>query len=350
MDHRFDHQELESRGGSPKQSIFAKAFEMFVDAVSASLNLEVSQLRAYPKRDKVGLLLSEDYKERHLQMMEEQIRSMAQTPVRLPEKPMINGHFLRLLDEIDWLVADIGCHACINGIIPYLHGCFVPMMRLIRISSSDDYSKLSPLEESIYGEHEVGYPKDIIRWSDDESLERGFTNRLATLYGAMRRISTAEEAYDYFRGAALRKETVFVSYSGKDESCVRDLTQILKKRFQRVFDYRDKGASIVPGRPWMEEIFVGISTCGVAVPMLSKSYVESGNCLHEGRELMALRDAGKVIVVPIKLCRDPLELPLWMQDTQYLRLWDYAGPEEAIEAMILAVDRSKAAASGKIPF
>src|ERR1051326_4337883 len=83
---------------------------------------------------------------------------------------------------------------------------------------------------------------------------RVLIRRMASLKVGRRRISTFNDALEYFRSAALRKEAVFISYAGADQDAARDLIDGFRRRFQQVFDYRD-GKSIRPGQPWIKEIF-----------------------------------------------------------------------------------------------
>lgn len=135
----------------------------------------------------------------------------------------------------------------------------------------------------------------------------------------------------------MRKEAVFLSYSGRDADFAVQLSTALKLRFQLVFDYRD-GESIQPGKPWIEEIFSQLSTSAIGIPLLSEHYLASGNCRHEAHEMIAQRDAGSMQIIPMKISADALELPAFLQDTQYLRCWEHDGAEQLIEAVLRALD------------
>ena len=120
----------------------------------------------------------------------------------------------------------------------------------------------------------------MIRWTTTAQLAEQFDKRLARILQENRRIGSTQEAEQYFLEAALRKEAVFLSYSGKDEEAVAPIAGALRRQFQSVFDYRDGGDSIEAGRAWMDEIFTKLDRSAVAVPMLSASYIASGNCLQ----------------------------------------------------------------------
>ncbi len=105
-----------------------------------------------------------------------------------------------------------------------------------------------------------------------------------------------------------------------------------------MFDYRD-GQSITPGQPWLPEIFDRLSKSALGVPLISRDYLASGNCEHELREMVAKQDAGKMLIVPVKLTTDSLKLPSWMQDRQYLRLSEYRTVAVAVDLVVHSFDQ-----------
>jgi hypothetical protein len=146
------------------------------------------------------------------------------------------------------------------------------------------------------------------------------------------------EALRYFNSASLRNETVFLSYAGDDRDVAARMTVALKARFQSVFDYRDQGESIIPGRRWIDEVFDKLAASAIGIPLLSASYFASGNCAHEAREMVSLSDQGKLSLVPVKLNAGALELPTWMRDLQYLRGWEYEDPLALVRRIESAYD------------
>jgi hypothetical protein len=213
-------------------------------------------------------------------------------------------------------------------------------MRLMRIA---DRSAQEPSQSPLYAGVSVGYRKDTIAWSDLDDLKLEFRKRLSSLNFGTRRISTIDEAVDYFLEATRRKEPVFTSYAGEDELVSTEFQAALRKRFQQVFDYRD-GKSIRPGKPWITTIFEQINRSAVGVPLLSPSYVKSGNCLHELRDMVALRDQGKLLVVPIKLQRgDDFKNPPEIASTQYARLWEYSPVEKLVDWIVEGLPQTEAA-------
>jgi len=231
---------------------------------------------------------------------------------------------------------DTGPVAIATGVVGFLHGEFIPAVRLSRVKTAEEAGVPKTTGLALYDGYEVGYAKDIIRWHDTESLSNGLKQRLGSLDAGRKRISTLEEALTYFRGAALRKEAVFLSYAGADDQETKPLRDAFQKKFQKIFDYRD-GKSIRTGQPWVREIFDQLAVCPIGIPLLSSAYVGSGNCMHELRQMIARVDDKKMQIFPIKLrADDKFDIPPELQSTQYARTWEYGSTDELIKEKIIA--------------
>ena len=333
----FDHQEVIGRGGSPSREGFLRTFQRFCENVAASMQYE--RTRPQPVSRSVGILLPPTaYDDAVMEDLEARITSANVDAERLAWPPVLDPRTIGRMQGYDWIVTDVGHAGVDTGVAAYLHGQSVPMLRLSRQASDPaNPEDRSAVEATLYGGHQVGYPKDVIRWQTTEQLGQEFDKRLARILQASRRIGSTQEAEQYFLEAARRKEAVFLSYSGKDEAFVAPIAAALRRRFQSVFDYRDGGESIEPGRAWLDEIFSKLDRSAVAIPILSAGYIASGNCLHEARSMIAARDAGKIAVVPVKLLREDLTLPVFLQDVQYIRAWEHADAESVVERIIKAV-------------
>jgi hypothetical protein len=337
--HPFDHQQVLGRGANPMAGSYRAVVKEFCEMVVRGREQEEEWRHGPPSpRTVVGLLLPTarpgrpGYRAAQIRTLEALIGRGSQSVVRL-DAPILDGEFYRKVEDLDWLVADIGVVPGYAEVVGLLHGRFVPMMRLLLTDGGDEAPDKAVLE-TLFGGLEVGYSKDIVRWHDHVSLKAGVLERLATLNVPRKRITTKEEAQEYFAEAAKRKEAVFVSYSGADQEAARPLISALKKRFQQVFDYRDLGKSIPPGSRWLETVFASLSASALGIPLLSESYFSSGNCKHEALQMAALEDAGKLRIVPIKLRKGELSLPDWLQSTQYLKPYEYANPDEAVDTIV----------------
>jgi hypothetical protein len=340
---RFRREEILLHAPSPRADEFRRRVEDFCQWVAG---WRVYQSSHMPEEEKikVGILLPPEdssgagYTKRHIELIAAAIgKSPSPRDVDVMEwPPMLGSALAAKLQALDWIVADIGGASAVSGIVGYLHGRFIPTLRLMQIPAGIPLGQSTPLIETLFGGHEVGYPKDIVGWSDEETLQTEVEKRIEILHARQKSVATVSEAQEYFRSAALRNEAIFVSFSGEDEEVAEELTAALRQRFQEVFNYRD-GKSIPGGSPWMEEIFAQIAARPVGVLLYSPSYFKSGNCLHEARAMLARRDRGEMKVVPVKLHQGKLEMPAEFDDVQYLRKWLYPDPAALVDSIIQAI-------------
>lgn len=342
----FDAQEIAGKGGKPSAARFSRAFKDFCDEVVASMAAAAAHPRAVQEM-RAGIVVPTDgpatrrYEAGDIAAIKEALRQSGVTSITVFKwPPVLHKDLLAQVESNDFLVLDVGQTTMSTGIVGYLHGRFVPAIRLIK-SRAAAKSKILPKScRPLYGGIEVGYLKDIVSWGDTASLEGGLRDRLLVLSVPVKRISNHTEAKTYFRKASLRKEAVFLSYSGLDQELAARISSELKKRFQEVFDYKD-GESITPGEPWLSEIFDRLSVATLGVPLVSSAYFASGNCEHEALEMVAKRDSGEMLLIPLKLyADDEFERPTWMRHRQYMHYYDYTDVETVVDKLIAFFDRA----------
>jgi hypothetical protein len=337
--HTFDMREILGAGGKPKRARHRRLFEEFLGEVKAFADYQSARRVEPPLENQVALVFPQPngvYTPGERRTILSTLQNAGCDILDLPWPPRLTLSFLSQLERADWVVTDIGEPACATGVPAFLHGQFYPLVRLLCTREHDACG----LETTLFGGTEVGYPKDILRWRDETSLRTGLEKRIALIKAPATRISTTEQAVQYFRKAALRNDAVFLSYAGADQEIGAVISSELKKRFQTVFDYRD-GTSIVTGKPWLDEVFESLAASAIGIPLLSANYVHSENCLHEAREMASRVDQKKILVLPIKIRQEEFELPIWAQSTQYARFWEHQNPAALVEWLVQSFDRNK---------
>jgi len=342
----FDIQEVTGRGGSPKRVLFSRVFRDFCEEVRANMKAVKSRLLEM-KPSEIGILVPVSGTERnryekiHLDAIEQVLGDYGFNRIRQVRwPPTLDGEYMADIEALEWVIADIGEMAMSSGIVGYLHGRFVPTLRLLKGVDSTKRILKRQSYRGLYGGVEVGYSKDIIAWDNLDRLTEELNRRLLTLTAPTKRIGSHVESEAYFREASLRKEPIFLSYSGRDSKLALQISAELKKRFQQVFDYKD-GESITPGESWLNEIFDKLSTAALGIPLVSSKYLKSGNCEHEAHEMVAQRDAGKMALIPIKLYEeDDFDLPSWMRNRQYMHVYDYSDIPLMVDKMVEFLDRT----------
>lgn len=339
----FDVQEVTGQGGFPQEARMRRAIGDFVRLIQAAIIAEAERPLVSP-RTKVGLIVptigraAANYSEDEVQEIRRVANEHQIPELIIPPEPLVlNGQIYRWLDSLDWAIVDVGETMMKTGIVGYLHSSLIPMLRLYKGVESLTQVVNKSTFRCLFGGVEVGYNKDIVFWHTKSILGQELAKRLQTLRSPVRRITTWESAQKYFLSAARRNEAVFISYSGRDKEIAHEISELLKQSFQEVFDYQD-GSSITPGQPWLKEIFNKLAKSALGVQLISKNYLSSGNCVHEAQEMIAQQDAGKMVVIPIKVKEEDLELPTWMRNLQYIRLWKYPDSAHMVEKLIESFD------------
>lgn len=331
----FDAQEVTSRGLKPSSAGFERALREFATQVAAAQDFDLLSDRRQKANTDVGILVPDEtcqggYSAKEVETIARMLEESQYSAVRFDWPPVITPGWMERMQKLDWIVVDTGPVANATGVVGFLHGEFIPAMRLCRVKTADDAGVPKSTGLALYDGYEVGYAKDIIRWHDGESLSDGLKQRLGSLDAGRKRISTLDDALVYFRSAALRKEAVFLSYAGADDQEAKPLRDAFRKKFQKVFDYRD-GNSIRPGQPWLREIFDQLAVSPVGIPLLSSAYVGSGNCMHELGQIIARVDDKKMQIFPVKLkADDKFEIPPELQSVQYARFGEYGSADELV--------------------
>jgi hypothetical protein len=326
----FDSLEVTSTGGHPSELLHRKIVEEFCQTIEAAKAYDVSLASERLEPSGVGVLLPDrnqlgsGYATEDIELVRATLQAYGFGDLR-PMPLGLTREGAALIQGLDWVVSDIG-EPMTASLAAYLHGQFVPTMRLLRRTHS-------PLEDALYGVVEVGYRKDIVRWTGHRSLKEGLERRLTSLRLRPKWIGTAEAAVEYFQGAFLRTEKVFLSYSGRDQEVASRLSRRLKETFEDVFDYRD-GQSIPAGVSWLEQVTGELASSAIGIALLSPAYLASGNCLQELQQMVAYRNDKKMRVIPVKL-ESQVELPHYVKDIQYLKWWEYGhDPAPVLEAAL----------------
>ena len=332
----FDGHEIRSPGGSPRADVYRDAFRRFCEVVRTAMGYGVA-LAGNPKST-VGLGLPGRKSSSRYVSYTKEIEQIVSDNwdgniewIRWP--PVLDRDAFILIQELDWAIVDIGREMAETGLPAYLHGRFVPTMRLKYAPAG---TRPSRFEQTIVAGSKAGYAEDILAWHDKKSLLQGVRQRIRAIKADVKRISTAAEAKEYFQGAAKRKAPVFLSYAGANKDKGSALSTELKRQFQKVFDYRD-GESIRAGHEWLDEIFDQLSSAAVGISLLSAGYMESENCLHEARDLIANRDNKSMKFLPIYLEGEKFKTPSFMRSTQYLTWTSDLRVEDLVHKIIQLV-------------
>jgi len=330
-------------GADARRGRNRQLFLSFVREANAYSTFQSARLGESARGNRVAILVPESALDapQQVKLIAEVLFSGGFEPRPVAWPPKVDREFYLEMHAADWCVTDIGERAVRAGISPFLHGRFLPTLRMFDARGG----ARSPLEETVFGGFEVGYCEDILEWTDENSLREGLEKRIALIKAPVTRIKNQQMAERYFRSAALRKEPVFLSYSGKDRAAALKIGDALRQRFQVVFDYQD-GKSITPGASWLNEIYRTLADCKIGVPLYSRSYFDSPNCVHEAEQLIARKDQAKMFVFPFAIDLADLNVPEFAESTQYATFSRYSDAAEAVGALVSAFDLTPLANEG----
>src|ERR1044071_7031946 len=98
-------------------------------------------------------------------------------------------------------------------------------------------------------------------------------------------------------------KNIFMSYSRREVGFVDDLVLYLEKAGHQVWlDYR----SLIPGRPWQDQIYEGIQNADVILLVVSKASLSSQNVAVEWRRV--LQENKRIILLVFEAVTLPKEL------------------------------------------
>lgn len=341
---KFDFQEVTGKGESPNRQRFELLFDSFQKKVTASKEFKsISDISSFTTT--VGVIVPHSissayaYTDDELNEINRLLSVKGFNTIKIFSWPLsFDGEQLSILEDLDFAIVEIGSEVMATGIVGFLHGRFIPCIRLLKGYEDRNILSQNSNIRGLYGSVPVGYAKDIVIWKTIQDLTSELELRLKLIQSPVKRIGTRDEAIAYFRKAELRKDSIFLSYSGEDSEIASVLSRELKKHFQSVFNYRD-GESITPGKEWIQEIFDKLSGAKLAIPLISSSYFASGNCRHEAQEIIARCDSDKMFVIPIKIYEEDLKQPTWMSNKQYMRYYEYDNVQSLVNIIIESFDK-----------
>jgi hypothetical protein len=332
----FNAREIESGTVSPSHQRFVDTCKSFCREVSAHQARELSR-RAEIDPNKVYIAVAANashsaYSREAIERIGQALEAHGVDHPEVMRFPDASACFqLSSLDTANWVVADVGPELFRTGLVGYMHGRFIPMMRLFHEETGG--SNVIGEHRCLHANIEKGYDSDLVRWNHPDDLAAKVGERLKVIRSEPYLVATEDDATLYFAKASLRKESVFLSYSGNDFDIATRISKALKAKFQDVFDYRD-GKSIRTGRPWIDEIDLNLRRAAVGVQLLSPTYLASGNCVQEAQIMNEFSNQQKLKLCSVKLRDEEFDAPMWMTVRQYVRLYQLPTVEAVVDEVV----------------
>lgn len=343
----FDPRDLLGPTQDTQSARFRKIIREFCAEVAAHGLRNVSKPDA--DRNRIGLFLSSLYTHDEHNLIIRQI-GRYYPPHRIDcfQYPVsLTLDAIRRLDSLSFAVVDIGAENMGRGLIGYLHGIGLPLIRLAKECSPDDSQSAVMNLDSVrylYGGLEAGYRKDIICWDSLDGLADQLAKRFELLRYEPVTLLTTNQADAYFAKAAKRNESVFVSYSARDAAEVQPIIERLKQRFQEVFDYKDK-ERILPGQDWRGELYGCIAASQVGIAFLSQNYLDSDYCKTEANHFAQHHTEKGMVVIPLIVAKPDEKIDFYAAlpafvGLQYERASSHTSPEGLLARIERAIDEA----------
>jgi TIR domain len=98
----------------------------------------------------------------------------------------------------------------------------------------------------------------------------------------------------------------------------------------------------------MGQISQQLTRSDLSIALISSSYLNSEYCKKELRLMLNAQMEGELRFFPIKLHRESLELPEYMNDVHYLRRWEHNSMEAVAKFITKTFDEEAKAAVDKV--
>ncbi len=314
----YDPQEIADAEDSALVARVHRAYRAFVDRLRSTMATRQGS-RAHHSRT-VGLLMPPECREEAGAALEQALNDGAWEPIHLPWPPRLDLELMTRLRRLDWVAMSLD-HPVVQVAAGFALGHGVPLLPFRRGLGG---ARSQVMEEMLFGVSEVGHRKALLRWEAKDDLEARFRTHLKVIGQPPRYVRDDRQAIEYFQSAGLRKEQVFLSYASEDSAVAAEFSGLLKASFQKVFDYRAKGA-IRAGENWMTELSDGLSASAVGVLLLSPDYWNSKWCRMEAERLYRGSVEGTARVLPVSLQR--MRLPEPWDSVQYRALYQSSAVE-----------------------
>jgi nucleoside phosphorylase len=256
---------------------------------------------------KVGLLLSADgtanalYSTQIIDAIARIIDDAGREPQVIRPSFHRNFEFALKLDECDFVIVDITPGFLPDWLFPYVHGRFMPAIKLLRLPEVIAEAAIPPL---ISGQlvRGTGTESDsVIFWRDPRELLDEISAQLQKFAIEREPFYDFEAGEKYFLGLGLQKKKIFVSNAGSANKIAEQISKELKRWGVTHFQYVEENLLPV-GKQWdIEKLTRQIESSDVFVALLTTDYFASDYCKSENETALALQKAGKIQFIPFFL-------------------------------------------------
>jgi nucleoside phosphorylase len=213
----------------------------------------------------------------------------------------VNFQFALKLDQLDFVILDVGPSALPEWVYAFVHGRFIPAIKLVHL---DDLSgvgqSLSPLVSGqlLRGVEDADEP--VLFWRDQDELEEKLLKQIEKFRRERQVHDSFKETRRYFRGLGRSGERVFISNANDANEFASRLSRALYREGIEHFQYQSRN-TIPLGSDWQKGLRRSIRQSGIFAYLVTEGYRESRHCQEEYEQAVERSREGALIMIPFFL-------------------------------------------------
>jgi TIR domain len=201
------------------------------------------------------------------------------------------------LDQCDFVVIDVGSRSVTSWIYPFLHGRFIPAVRLLYQGAGGGRREVASLDHDD-ALRQAGVGDELfIRWSTPDELKVRLELHVQKLFQPREPFQSAKQGRDYFNNLGRRQASIFISNAGPDNEFASHLVRVLNLENIRPFHYVYENPFDL-GADWRDSLRARLRSTELFVPLLSQAYWASDWCTEEYKTAERLEKRGRLTIVP----------------------------------------------------
>src|SRR5262245_50739828 len=203
----FNAQEVRALDVSPGRARFQKSCQAFCKEVAVHKRYELARRMEVDPHHVAVIVGTQDRDSPYSgAALDEIVETLAQRGYSEPRVIRYSPHGLQFqtgeLYALCWSIVDVGPALFRTGLVGYMHGRFLPMVRAVHVGGRAPETIAE--YRSLYVGIEKGYDSDLIKWDTPEALRLELRKRLEVIHLERRLIASPSDAERYFREASLR--------------------------------------------------------------------------------------------------------------------------------------------------
>lgn len=201
------------------------------------------------------------------------------------------------LDRFDFVILSVDPEVNPPWIYPFIHGRFIPSIKLFHLSASAAVENL-PLLLSRHLIQGVNTVEDsILFWRTENELLDKFKTQLNKFDLARTELDTLEKGNRYFKSIGRKPLYVFISNANDSNDFSAVLSEGLNVENINHFQYKFQN-NIPQGEEWKEKLESEVKKSKLFIALITNEYLNSKWCQLEFNLALGLKERGEISILP----------------------------------------------------